>query len=316
LILFPVFFTQEKRERGTPKDKLGLRLSARVSRDRLDESLNLFQELPQDEPGIALSQRIEAWGLQAKGEYDCVTSLLQKSVEIYGKLGFKTGLDWSLKDLGESFTDLGPDITTNSYDAERSLRESLKIADELADRWLTCEVSVALGDLERFRGNYEKAAILYKKSKSLADELDAKIDIAWAYHGLGHVMLHQRNYCKAYEHFRRSITLFRTLGEKFGVVKCLFGFGTEAAKRSRSSLERAVQLFSAAEGQDMSVLAPVERREYEDTLSLLQSQLNKEEFEAAWAKGKAMKSLEEAVEYALDKDAGTSDRFASSTKLA
>jgi hypothetical protein len=29
-----------------------------------------------------------------------------------------------------------------------------------------------------------------------------------------------------------------------------------------------------------------------------------------------MKSLEEAVEYALDKDAGTSDRFASSTKLA
>jgi tetratricopeptide (TPR) repeat protein len=268
-----------------------------------DESLRLFQEEPQDEPGIALSLTSKAWVHQTKGEYDYVKSLREKSVEIYRKLGFKTGLAWSLKDLGDSLTDLGSDITTDNYVTARSrLRESLKIADELEDKWLTCEVLVVFGDLERFCGNYEKAAARYKKSKSLADKLDAKVDIAWACHGLGYVMLRQGYSSEAYEHFRRSVTLFQAVGETFGVVKCLFGFATEEAQGSPDSLERAVQLFSAAEHQLHeldSVLAPIEWREYQDSLSLVKTRINKEEFEAAWTRGNAMKTLEEAVEYAL-----------------
>jgi tetratricopeptide (TPR) repeat protein len=269
----------------------------------LDESLPLFREPPQDELGIAHCLRIEAWMSQSKGEYDSGPSLLQESVEIYRKLGFKTGLAWSIKERVDSLVHFTPGITADNYDVARSvLMECWKFADELADRLLTCEVLGTLGDLERFNGNYEAAAELYRQSKSVADELDSKISIAFAYLGLGHIMLYQGNYREAHEVFKKSITLFHAFGEKFGVVSCLFGFGAEEAKRASGSLARAVQLFSAAERQrqDMNVLSPVERREYDLILSQVQAKLSTEEFEAAWTKGKSMK-LDEAVEYALGK---------------
>jgi hypothetical protein len=54
----------------------------------------------------------------------------------------------------------------------------------------------------------------------------------------------------------------------------------------------------------MSVLAPVERREYDDILSSLKVQLSEEEFAAAWNRRRKM-TLKEAVAYALGEYAKT-----------
>ncbi len=98
---------------------------------------------------------------------------------------------------------------------------------------------------------------------------------------------------------RESLTLFREMGNRPGIMRCLDGLADVA--RRRELPERAARIFGAAENLRESVgAAPplAERLELDQNVSALRAHLGDAAFASAWTAGRAM-TLEQAIEYAL-----------------
>jgi DNA-binding NarL/FixJ family response regulator len=103
---------------------------------------------------------------------------------------------------------------------------------------------------------------------------------------------------------QEGLKLSAASGEESNVAYCLQGLAISAASESRQA--RAARLWGAAEAllekiEAAAYIYAPDRSVYQDQVCAARAQLDKEEWEAAWAKGRTM-ALEQVVEYALSEE--------------
>jgi non-specific serine/threonine protein kinase len=181
-------------------------------------------------------------------------------------------------------------------------RPLLEEATEAAERsGLAHALNYARGRvalLERFAGDYARASSLYEEHLAASREQNDLPAAAFTLRDLGALRVLQGNPAAAREYLEEATALFRRLGNRLGLIRCLEGMAQLAGASGAPA--RAVRLFGAAERQrevDRLPLPPVDRADYA-ALPGLRDALGEEAFSAAREEGRAM-GLERATAYAL-----------------
>jgi predicted ATPase/DNA-binding NarL/FixJ family response regulator len=181
-------------------------------------------------------------------------------------------------------------------DALASLRfeESLTLVRELGDKFGIANGIHTLGDLARDRGDYGQAACFFEESRAIFQELGAKWDVAISLTTQGEVVRRQGDRVQAEALLKASLALWRELGRcrGFMVPHCLESLAQLYAMEGKFA--QAACLFGATE-----VLCELIGKFIQlEGIAALRSQMDADEFSAAWTAGRAM-SPEQAIEYAL-----------------
>ncbi len=183
-------------------------------------------------------------------------------------------------------------------DAEDPWERTLEWAERAGNGATTTLALNSLGEMARYREDWEKAERYYEQTLKLARELGSDFRIALALHNLGYVALFTGEPERAGKFLTESLSLYQERQYHKGVAECLAGLGKVAA--SKGMLARAARLCGATEvileglGTRLDTL---DRADYERTLGTLRSRLD-ERLETLLDEGRAM-SMEKAVEYAV-----------------
>jgi len=238
------------------------------------------------------------------GDYASEQSLREESLAVLRETGDKFGIALALRSRGNT-AQLQEDYVT----ARTLYEESLAIAREEDNRSLVGAVLGDLGSAAYEQGDYGSACSLYEESLAILRETGNKTGVAYCLYYLGLMADTEGNYNRATSLYKQSLIMHREAEDRLGISICLAGLGDWTGVRKRHEHERsggqgevAVRLLAAATILLESigfVLRPRDRYKYEQGLSSARARLGDEEFEKAWAEGKAM-NIEQAVEYALE----------------
>jgi hypothetical protein len=134
---------------------------------------------------------------------------------------------------------------------------------------------------------------------ALARPHGAPLTLSSILHNLAYVCFHQGDLRQAAQLFVESLTLSQTVGDKMGQIYCIAGVAAITAALQQwevaSQLCSAAQHLLAAHGIYFDL---AEQIDYQQTRALLQTQVDKATFAAAWAAGQKL-SLSAAVALAL-----------------
>ena len=146
---------------------------------------------------------------------------------------------------------------------------------------------------------YTRIGMTDEAVKTYRHVLQKEPGSAGAHYGLAYLLLRRGDCARATALTRESLRLNGAIQDWRAMAACLVALASVA--RTQGQLARAARLCGAAEQILASVrasLLPVDRQEYERTVTNLKRTLYAEEVEAAWAAGRAL-SLEQAVDFAL-----------------
>ena len=188
-----------------------------------------------------------------------------------------------------------------NYDqASKMLEEAVALFRQIGNKWGLSTTYYGMGEVAWARGEYEQAARLFEDSLALSRELDAKFNIALALYGLGKVAQSRGDYETASTLHREALTIRRGTWDRPGIARSLEAFAALAV--ARGQMERAARLFGAMESAHelmRFIMAPIERSEREQGLSLVRNAMDEDAFAKAYDEGKKM-ALDEAVGFALN----------------
>jgi predicted ATPase/tetratricopeptide (TPR) repeat protein/DNA-binding XRE family transcriptional regulator len=258
------------------------------------------------EAGLALFRSADdpwgqAWALGGLGQVqqeqgDAVQALQSHhaSLTLFQSVGDRWGQASALYNMGFAAHYQG-----DYPRATACTEESLRMVEE---QWGRAIVLGHLGALDRARRDYGQANAHFAESLRLARESGAKEAIAWALHDLGSVALLQGELEHATAFFVQSMARFRETLNPIGMAAYLTSMAGIAEAQGRA--QRATQLFSAAaamrDGSNEQPFPDV-RRDFQQRLASVRTQLDTAIFDAAWAAGQAM-SVEEAIACTLDEN--------------
>ena len=190
-----------------------------------------------------------------------------------------------------------------NYDqAAKMLEEAVTLFREIGNKWGLSTVYYGIGEVAWARGEYEQAARMFEDSLALSRELDAKFSIALALYGLGKVAQSRGDHESAEKLHREALTIRRGTWDRPGIARSLEAFAALAV--SQGQMERAARLLGAMESAHeliRFIMAPVERAEREQGISVARDAMGEDAFAKAYDEGKKM-SLDETVAYALKED--------------
>jgi tetratricopeptide (TPR) repeat protein len=185
------------------------------------------------------------------------------------------------------------------------LEEALALSHRIGDKRNIAGTLHNLAEVERQRGNYERAKALGMESIALLREMEDKWQLGMVVGWLGLLAVWSGDdHDLAERSLEEALALDRELGNWAYGAYCLESFAGLAGARAQGS--RAARLWGAAEALRTNIGAPRPldaRLLYEPSMAAARAQLGEAAWEAAFAEGMAM-SPEEAAEYAL----GENDR--------
>ena len=278
-----------------------------AARATLEESLSIYQLLdPPNRLGHAHALRLLGDVEDAVGDYTAALSLLNESLCIMRDLEDRRGITKALWQLG--WSSMGPGDYEEAY---KYFAEALPLARQIGDNDEVAMVLAGLGEIGVRQGDYEHACDLLEESLRLRREIGNRWGIAASLGSLGWLALCRGDLDQAVHLLTASLIRRRELGDIGGIAWCLEKLAEVSVNagqggsshRPNEDLRRAARLFGAAEAVRepvRSVIDLVDRPEYERQVALLRTQLQEDEFTAAWADGCAM-TLEQTVTYALGK---------------
>jgi len=260
----------------------------------LEESLALFQELG------------DTWnfgmGLHALGQlasrqraYDRANVLLEESLALFRRLHDSQHITLVLVQLG-----MNARLQGEYTRAESHLEECLTLAAQLRDRPIRAEALNILGNLARNQGDYARAAACYDESLALCRDLGNLFQIVSVLQDQGYLAQQQGDQTRAAVLLRESLARCREIDYQWVSVWCLAGLGRVAvaqgqAKHATRLLGATAVLFEIFD----PAMDPIDRADYEHSISAARADLDAATFAAAWAQGRAM-TLEQAIVYALN----------------
>ncbi|MCK6585728.1 MAG: hypothetical protein L6Q49_21705, partial [Anaerolineales bacterium] len=119
-------------------------------------------------------------------------------------------------------------------------------------------------------------------------------------HNLGYIAQHEEEFELAEEQFRKSLKMFRKLGNRRGMAECMAGLA--GLKARQGQVEWGAVLLTAAETLLKSAGGawwPADRVEVERSQEMIRSALGEAEWTVAQKKGAAM-TLEQALAFASE----------------
>ena len=185
------------------------------------------------------------------------------------------------------------------------LEEALELSRRIGDKPRIASNLHNLAEVERQRGNYERAKTLGMQSIALSREMEDKWQLAMVVGWLGLLAVWSGDdHDLAERSLEEALALDRELGNWAEVAFCLEGFAGLAGAKAQGG--RAARLWGAAEALRANIGAPLPLDAhllYEPSMAAARAQLGEAAWEATFAEGSAM-SPEEAAAYAL----GENDR--------
>jgi predicted ATPase/DNA-binding SARP family transcriptional activator len=183
-------------------------------------------------------------------------------------------------------------------EAEERCISSLAKLKGLGDNFGVAYALNLLGELARFRGDYEQARQFYEENLEILRKLRSRaivppmMNLAW-------VSLYGGDTRKAKALFEESLNRSNESGDKGTMTECLTGFVGVLVMVGK--LEQAARLIGAAEsllrGMGWTMTA-VDQKDYDHYVAIVRGQLDEAAFEKAWAEGRSM-MFEQAIEFAL-----------------
>ncbi len=173
-------------------------------------------------------------------------------------------------------------------------------ARQINENWLLSFALNNLGEVARSQGQWDLARKYYEECEALLPDSGDKGDRARFVHSLGYIAQHEGDYGQAESQFRKSLKMFRQLGNRRGMAECMAGLAGLKARQGK--VEWGAIMLSAAD----SVLKvtggawwPADRVEVEANQEFIRSVLGEVELDAARKKGGAM-TLEQALAFASE----------------
>ena len=181
--------------------------------------------------------------------------------------------------------------------------EGLALSRSIGDKRTAAGTLHNLADVERQRGNYERAKALGMESIAVAREIEDTWLTAMCVGWVGMLSVwSDEEHDQGEGYLKEALALNRELGNWAYVAYCLEGFAGLAGARGQGA--RAARLWGAVDALRTSIGAPLPpepRPYYERSMAAARALLGEEAWEAAFAEGGAM-SAEEATEHALSEE--------------
>ena len=279
------------------KGNLLLELGAdhRQANTLLEESLAQFQEL-EDITWTVRAVSLLGWAASRAGDLDRSVALREQAVALARGEADEWNLAMALGNLGGSLWKVGDYVR-----ARATLEESLVLYRALGEPEGTAFALCGLGMVKLSEGDYKRASSLLEEALALARKVGHLPDTGRYLADLGVVVLHEAEYDRAVALFEESLRLARQVEDDLLTGQCLWGMAVVAAAQGRPV--RAACLWGAAAALRYALVVPsVVVRPLEQRLLVpVRDRLDSDTFDAAWAKGQAMRR-EDAIAYALVND--------------
>jgi tetratricopeptide (TPR) repeat protein len=248
-----------------------------------EEALILFREVG-DIVGSVYALQILALVLFFQGKYARAQALLEESLVLSREVGNVQSYAGSLMLLGSVLLNQG-DLAR----ARARLEESLTISREVGYKRNIGHSSRLLGLVAFLQGDVAKARSLLEESLVLFKEVGERGHIAQVFFSLGFIAFGQGDYTAARALMEESLEIFRKLDLKWDIAGCLEGLA--AVVVAQGEPVRAVWCMSAAQALRQAIGTPLPslfQAMHEFTMVSVRTQLGKQAFDAAWAKGRTM----------------------------
>lgn len=181
--------------------------------------------------------------------------------------------------------------------ARSILEECLAIRKELGDVSDIGEVLAGLSYAMLHQSDFSGVTRLFEEYETLVQEAGHQRGLAMLLFGVGHAALHQGRYKEAEARFKESLELSLLVRDMIGVVYCVEGLGALASAQGQA--RHAAKLFAASDalfevlGLPANYIIPDEHARH---INIASARLGEQEFETAWAEGRAMAQHEGGLE--------------------
>lgn len=237
------------------------------------------------------------WIAMFQGDYGSAKMLLEEGLALYRKLADDEGVASCLVNLGLSAVLAQRDLAS----LPALIEEATLLRPKLADPRTIANLSVLVGMLAVSEKDHARALSLHEEALELYREVRDTLGISACLINMAFIEMVWAHLDRSATLARENVRLARGADDKFAIQSSLVTLGGVALCRGHPA--RAARLWGAAQtlrdafGMHLSPLARAYIR-YEDLLADARGQLGDEEFEDAWAWGKAMTQAR-AIEYAL-----------------
>jgi predicted ATPase/DNA-binding XRE family transcriptional regulator len=258
------------------------------------EALAIFRNLD-DQVGIA--DCLNGLGNTAisQADYESARVFYEESLTIRKNVGDTWGVARLLGNLG-----LLAYFQGNYVQAYALHSDSLALFRELRDDEGVANELVNLGDVALHQAELSSALAFYTKSSTISRGLKDQWGLAYAILGIANVTFEQGDFSTAFSLYRECLSMFLEEADYIGLPYALESVAALAIMKNQ--LEKATRIFAAADALRKRKNSPMplpDSATYQKKLSVLQGQLDRSNFEAAWIEGRVM-TMEQAVEYALE----------------
>jgi tetratricopeptide (TPR) repeat protein len=291
-----------------------------------EESIALYRELGDQEGKAFPLSTLGGLAIHHQADRERGRALLEESLDLYRQAGNKYGSRRVLGILGFVYAIEQPDRGSACWQESLALARELEVPDGIA--WAL----YGLGILAFLRGDDERAMALFTEGLPLLHAVRQRLIIASSLFLMEMIALRQGDLEQAKALAREaleeeirgtglrvswrfslleagtpqrseallfeSLALARKSDDKLVMAHGLFSLAASAW--SMGQLERAVRLCAAAlAASGLAPSMPLERTDFDHTLTGTLIQLDETAFQEAWAEGSAM-TAEQAVAYALE----------------
>ena len=249
---------------------------------RLEEAAALFREL-----GSSTESRrtLNEWARVAteQGRYEQAQALLEESIAINQALGD------TLREAWATFL-LACLLFVSQHDPERAQRlaeQSLAQFEEQNIGWMRAFALGLLGQMHLVRGEWAQARVKLEESVVFQQETGSRGDSIEPLLCLARVALAQQELVEARRRCQENLRIQLAIGSQMLVPSCLEVMGMLLA--AQDMVLEAVELWGAAEALREvlgAVMHPIERDEYEQTVTAARLKVGEEAFAKAWTRGR------------------------------
>jgi predicted ATPase/class 3 adenylate cyclase len=232
-------------------------------------------------------------------DYKWATQLNEESAALSREMRDTWGLASSL--LGSALVN---HIRGDTERATELHEESMDLFREWGDRQGLAFCSLDLGLVAISQGDLVRAAKLTEEAVALFRELGSRGDVSMNLNNLGWIAFLRDDLGRAVDLYKQSLALAWETGMYTVVLDDLVGFACLAG--AQGDAVRAAQLCGAAEALHEATgypQDPISHAEMEPYIASGRSQIDEAVWAKAWEEGRKM-TLEEAVSYALEEEAG------------
>jgi tetratricopeptide (TPR) repeat protein len=258
------------------------------------EALQLHQKLG-NQTGVAFST-LHLGVTQLALQMPEAKQTLERSLELYNRLGDLWGIARASQSLGSLFLGLGDDEKAQKY-----FEEHLRLDKKLGFKSGIAVAHDTMADLFRAQGKFTQAEEYYQKA--IRYYIDYGMSYAYSLYGLSMLALEQDDYQLARKRFTELFQRTRASTEKMSA--CDFLMGLAAISAGLDQPQRAAKLYGAVQAilDSINYKYPGnDRNEFERHIQLAREQLA-ETFETFVNEGRLM-TMEQAIAFALENDEG------------